>query len=289
MLHLTVLALVGLVAQLIDGALGMAYGTTTSTLLLAVGMAPVLASATTHLAEVGTTLVAGIAHHRFRNVDWRVVAWLGFPGGAGALLGAVVLTRVDATLARPFMSAFLLVLGLYTLIRSAADRSETVRRRRLPRRLLAPLGLVAGWLDAAGGGGWGPLGTSTLLASRRMEPRTVVGTIDTSEFLVAACASAGFLVALQAREVPWTYVGAVLGGGIVAAPLAAWIVRKANPRLTGVTIGTVLVATNLHNVARAVDLEPAAEGAAVASVVLGAATLLALGRARRERRTQRET
>lgn len=246
-----------------------------------------LASTIVHLAETGTTLAAGIAHHRLRNVDWRAAAWLGIPGGAGALVGALALTRMDASVARPFMSTFLLVLGGYALIRTAASSTERTRRGKLPARFLTPLGFIAGCLDGAGGGGWGALGTATLLASRRMEPRTVVGTMDTSEFVVATCASVGFLLGLGAHEVPWAHVGAVLGGGIVAAPVAAWIVRKLRPRALGIAIGAMLVATNLHNVARALDLGASTERVVLVALAIAvAAVLVAFRWIRRERRAR---
>ncbi len=247
MKHLVLIALVGLVAQFIDGALGMAYGATTATLLLAIGLSPVLASTTTHLAEIGTTVVSGAAHHRFGNVDWRAVAWLGVPGGLGALLGATALTRMDAAVARPWMSGFLLLLGAWILVRFAilAGRPLHHRAKRLTPQFLVPLGLLAGFFDAAGGGGWGPLGTSTLVSSGRIEPRKAIGTIDTSEFIVALAASAGFLASIGAREVPWSYVLAILAGGVLAAPVAAWIVRKLHPRVLGTAVGGVILLTNL--------------------------------------------
>ncbi len=250
MKHLVLVALVGLVAQFIDGALGMAYGATTATLLLAIGLSPVLASTTTHLAELGTTVVSGAAHHRFGNVDWRAVAWLGFPGGAGALVGATVLARLDAAVARPWMSGFLLLLGASILIRFAVFGARAVQpaTRRLTPGFMVPLGLLAGFLDAAGGGGWGPLGTSTLMSSGRIEPRKAIGTIDTSEFIVAFAASVGFILSLGTREIPWAYVLAILAGGVVAAPLAAWIVRKLHPRILGTAVGGVILLTNLKTV-----------------------------------------
>ncbi|MGA9520905.1 MAG: sulfite exporter TauE/SafE family protein [Myxococcaceae bacterium] len=250
MKHLVLVALVGLVAQFIDGALGMAYGATTATLLLAIGLSPVLASTTTHLAELGTTVVSGVAHNHFGNVDWRAVAWLGIPGGLGALAGATVLARIDADLARPWMSGFLLFLGASILIRFAVFGGRAVRTgtRRLTAGFLVPLGLLAGFLDAAGGGGWGPLGTSTLMSSGRIEPRRAIGTIDTSEFIVAFAASVGFVWSLGTQQIPWAYVVAILAGGVLAAPLAAWVVRKLHPRILGTAVGGVILLTNLRTV-----------------------------------------
>ena len=198
-----VLAIVGLAAQLVDGALGMAYGTTSQSLLLVVGLTPALASASVHMAEVGTTLASGVSHWRFGNVDWSKVGWLAFPGGIGAFFGAVVLSSIiSAEAAEPIVAIFLFLLGAYVLARFAFNRkTNVVENLPIPRAFLSPLGLVAGFLDAVGGGGWGPISTPTLLSSGRMEPRKVVGTVDTSEFLVALAASLGFVFALGSQPV----------------------------------------------------------------------------------------
>jgi uncharacterized membrane protein YfcA len=239
------LALFGLGAQLVDGALGMAYGLTSSTLLLAAGMAPAVASASIHLSEVGTTLVSGAAHWKLGNTDWAAVRWLALPGGIGAFAGATVLSNLDGEAARPWIALFLILLGAYVLVRFAFFGGRIkVRAGTLRRPLLAPLGLVAGFFDAVGGGGWGPISTPTLLASGRMEPRKVVGTVDTSEFLVAVCASVGFLLSLNHSLIAVPVVIAMLLGGIVAAPIAAWLVRWLHPRILGATIGGVIVLTN---------------------------------------------
>jgi uncharacterized membrane protein YfcA len=239
------LALFGLAAQLIDGALGMAYGLTSTTLLLAAGLAPAVASASVHLAEVGTTLASGAAHWKLGNTDWRAVRWLALPGGAGAFAGATVLSNLDGDAARPWISLFLVTLGMYVLVRFAVLGGKIdVRPGTLRRPLLAPLGLVAGFLDAVGGGGWGPISTPTILASGRMEPRKVIGTVSTSEFVVALCASIGFLVSLDRSVFVLPVVTALLVGGAVGAPLAAWLVRWLHPRILGAAVGGLIVLTN---------------------------------------------
>src|ERR671927_882592 len=191
MVNFLLLAIVGLIAQLVDGSLGMAYGVTSQSLLLALGLAPALASASVHLSEVGTTLASGASHWRFGNVEWAKVGWLAVPGGVGAFLGAVVLSSViSAEAAEPIVAIFLFSLGVYILARFAFRRREQqVIVKPISRGFLGPLGLVAGFLDAAGGGGWGPIATPTLLSSRRMEPPKGGGTVDTSEFVVAFAAS----------------------------------------------------------------------------------------------------
>jgi uncharacterized protein len=242
---LVLLALVGLGAQLVDGSLGMAYGVTSTTLLLAIGTNPAAASATVHLAEIGTTLASGLSHWKFGNVDWKVVAKIGLPGAIGAFAGATFLASLSTEVAAPVMSLILLALGAYILARftlRGIDRRHLGKPMR--KRFLGPLGLVAGFVDATGGGGWGPVGTPAILASGRMEPRKVIGSIDTSEFLVALAASLGFLFALGSQGINAVWVAGLLVGGLIAAPVAAWLVRHIPPRMLGSLVGGVIVLTN---------------------------------------------
>ena len=242
---LVLLALVGLGAQLVDGSLGMAYGVTSTTLLLAIGTNPAAASATVHLAEIGTTLASGLSHWKFGNVDWKVVLKIGVPGAVGAFAGATFLATLSTEVAAPVMSLILLTLGIYILVRftlRGIDRRHLGKPMR--KRFLGPLGLVAGFVDATGGGGWGPVGTPAILASGRMEPRKVIGSVDTSEFLVALAASLGFLFALGSQGVNFSWVLVLLVGGLVAAPIAAWLVRHIPPRLLGSLVGGIIVLTN---------------------------------------------
>jgi uncharacterized membrane protein YfcA len=258
--NLLVLAILGFIAQLVDGSMGMAYGVTSTTLLLAVaGLTPALASTVVHISEVGTCLMSGVSHWRFGNVDWSKIVWLAVPGAIGAFVGAVVLVNViDAAVAEPFVAIFLFLLGAYILARFAFNRtSQVVQNLPIPRAFLSPLGLVAGFLDAVGGGGWGPISTPTLLSSGRMQPRKVVGTVDTSEFVVALAASIGFLLALSFAEIPWQIVGALLLGGIIAAPIAAYIVRILPARILGTAVGGIILVTNMRTFMGAVGIEGA--------------------------------
>ncbi|MEV8268549.1 sulfite exporter TauE/SafE family protein [Microbacterium sp. NPDC076911] len=251
---LVLLALVGLGAQLVDGALGMAYGVTSTTLLLAIGANPAAASASVHLAEIGTTLASGVSHWRFGNVDWKVVLRIGIPGAVGAFVGATVLSNLSTDAARPLMSLILLSLGIYILIRFTFRSLPRVDRSKpLRLRFLAPIGLAGGFLDATGGGGWGPVGTPALLASGRIEPRKVIGSIDTSEFLVSVAASIGFLLALGTQGFDFAWVAALLIGGVIAAPIAAWLVRKLPPRLLGSLVGGIIIFTNVRTLLIVLD------------------------------------
>jgi hypothetical protein len=245
---------VGLIAQLVDGALGMAYGATSATLVLAAGYAPATASASVHLAELGTTAVSGFSHWRFGNVDWRTARRIGIPGAIGAFVGAVVLSSISADVAKPWMAGILLVLGIYIPLRFTIGGAPRPSGRRYVRgRYLAPLGLCAGLIDATGGGGWGPVATPTLLATGKMEPRNVVGSVDTSEFLVALAASIGFLVGLGSQGVKPAIVLPLLVGGVIAAPVAAWLVQLVTARILGAAVGGLILIMNARTMADSFD------------------------------------
>jgi uncharacterized membrane protein YfcA len=248
---LILLGIVGFLAQLVDGSLGMAYGVTSTTLLLAVGTNPAAASATVHLAEIGTTLASGISHWRFNNIDWKVVAKIGIPGAAGAFAGATFLSSLSTEVAAPIMSIILLTLGVYVLVRfTAFGLPRGNLGKPLRKRFLGPLGLVAGFVDATGGGGWGPVGTPAILASGRLAPRKVIGSIDASEFLVAIAASIGFFFGLGSENIDFAWVAVLLLGGVIAAPIAAWLVRHIPPRILGSAVGGVIILTNVRTLLR---------------------------------------
>jgi uncharacterized membrane protein YfcA len=253
-----VLAIVGFIAQLVDGSLGMAYGVTSSTLLMTAGIAPAAASAAVHFSEIGTTIAAGISHHKLGNVDWRTVRIIAIPGGIGAFVGATVLSNVDGDAAKPWVAVLLLGLGLYVMWRFLVlgGRRPTFKGH-VSARFLAPLGLVAGTMDAIGGGGWGPVGTTTLLSTGRLEPRKVVGSIDASEFIVALGGSLGFILALGSAGIDFGIALALLLGGVIAAPFAAWLVRHMAPRVLGVAAGGLIVLTNLRTILMTVGLKDA--------------------------------
>ena len=291
MRKLLLIGLVGVLAQLVDGALGMAYGLTSTTLLVAVGTAPAAASATVHLAELGTTFVSGVSHWRFGNVDWRTVRIMTFPGAVGGFLGAVVLSSLDGETARPWVAGILAVLGVYVLFRFLG-RARGPRRSRATKPLaaavLAPLGLGAGFLDAVGGGGWGPVGTPTLLASGRLEPRKVIGSVDTGEFLVALGASIGFLVTLTWKDVPLAMVLLLLSGGLVAAPLAAYLVKRLSPRKLGVIVGAAILLTNARTLMTTFGINGPARSVLYLAIVavVGAVAAWRLSQARNRRRAR---
>jgi len=264
----------------------MAYGVTSTTLLLTAGIAPAAASAAVHLSEVGTTLASGLSHWKFGNVDWGKVGWMAIPGGVGAFFGAVVLSSISAEAAQPIVAIFLFSLGVYILIRFSFKVTNLIIEKPISGKFLSPLGLVAGFLDAAGGGGWGPISTPTLLSSGRMQPRKVVGTVDTSEFVVALCASAGFLISLSFAEIPLGVVAALLAGGVIAAPLAAWLVRLLHPRVLGAAVAGVILLTNARTFLKAVGVDPGVNYFVYAAILViwAVALYFALSFARRDPR-----
>ncbi len=253
MRKLIVFALVGLAAQLIDGSLGMGYGVTSSTLLVLAGLTPAAASASVHFSELGTNIASGVSHWKLKNVDWRVVSRIAGPGAIGAFLGATVLSTISTESAKPIMSAILAALGLYIMTRFILGVRPKMKQQ-LTLKFLAPLGVFAGFVDATGGGGWGPVATPALLADGRMEPRKVIGSIDTAEFAVSAAASLGFIIGLGSAGIHWGFAIALLAGGLVAAPFAAYLVRIAPAHLLGVAVGGLILLTNARTLFKSFDV-----------------------------------
>ena len=256
MQRLLLLGIVGFAAQLVDGSLGMGYGVTSTSLLLIAGLTPAMASASVHLAELGTNVASGTAHWRLGNVDWKLVGRLGVPGAIGAFAGATLLSNLSTAAAKPVMALILGVLGMYILLRYAFKPPATASARVSPhrRRFLIPLGLVGGFVDATGGGGWGPVATTSLLSAGKTAPRTVIGSVDTSEFLVSLAASLGFVLSLGMLGIDWGIVLALLAGGLLAAPVAAWLVSRIPARIMGVAVGGLIIMTNLKTLFDATGL-----------------------------------
>lgn len=251
MTTLLLIALAGLAAQLVDGGLGMGFGATSTTILIALaGLGPAQASAVVHTAELGTTLASGVSHWRFGNVDWKVVRRLAIPGAVGAFAGATVLSNLSTEAAVPLTATILALIGANLVWRFSRGRVHPREQRgEHSRGFLGGLGLAGGFIDASGGGGWGPVTTSTLLTLGRAEPRRIVGTVNTAEFLVTAAATAGFVIGLWDDLVAnLAAVLALLVGGVIAAPVAAWLVTRLNPAALGGVVGTLLIALNLPKV-----------------------------------------
>ena len=242
---LLLVSVAGFLAQLVDGAMGMAFGVTSTTLLILLAYNPAAASAIVHLVEIVTSSISGAAHIRFGNVDWHALVKVAVPGGIGAFVGAMILSNIDLSAARPWTASVLFVLGALVLYRFTRP-IILGKKRRARARWLAPLGLVGGFIDATGGGGWGPVVTTSLTASNALEPRKAIGTTNTAEFVIAVAASIGFLIGLGAEQIPWDAVLALGIGGALAAPIAAWLVSKAPQRILGILVGNLIIFLNVR-------------------------------------------
>lgn len=249
---LLLVSVAGFCAQLIDGSMGMAFGVSATSLLLLLAYNPAAASAIVHLAEVATTAVSGVSNIRFGNVHWPTLLKIAIPGALAAFVGAVLLSNLDLSAARPWTSGILLALGIVIIARFVRVRVQKPERTGR-KRWLVPLGLVGGFVDSTGGGGWGPVVTTSLTVSRVLEPRKAIGTTNTAEFLVSLSASVGFLLGLGSSAIPWDAVIALIIGGVLAAPLAAWLLTKVPQQILGLVVGFVIVLLNTRQIAVSFD------------------------------------
>ncbi|MGL4315652.1 MAG: sulfite exporter TauE/SafE family protein [Pseudomonas sp.] len=232
---------VGFFAQMIDGALGMAYGITATTFLLSAGASPAAASASVHIAEVFTTGLSGISHVKLGNVNKSLFLRLLLPGIIGAVLGAILITQFDGKVLKPFISAYLLLMGLYIL--SKAYRH--VKQRKEPKHV-AKLALFGGFVDAAGGGGWGPVVTSSLLGSGS-DPRTTIGSVNFAEFFLTISSATSFIL-LAGEPSTWMMVAGLVFGGLFAAPFAALLCKKLSARTLLTIVGCLITLISAYNI-----------------------------------------
>lgn len=239
--HFFVFVAIGFFAQLIDGALGMAYGVISNTLLLALGLPPAVASASVHAAEIVTTGVSGISHHAFGNVDRYLLKRLAVPGVIGAAIGAYALVSAPGDTIKPFIALYLVGMGLLILWKTWSGAPAT---RRVTTHLQS-LGLLGGFCDAIGGGGWGPVVTSTLVA-RGQHPRTTIGSVNLAEFFVTISASIVFVLTIGLSN--WPTIVALIIGGVLAAPLAAHATRLIPTRGLMALVGVLIVLTSLRTI-----------------------------------------
>lgn len=250
-------ALVGFFAQIVDGALGMAYGVISSTVLLSFGVPPAHASASVHAAEIFTTAASGSAHLYHRNIEWKLFARLVPFGIAGGCLGAYVLTSFDGDMVKPYVTAYLAVVGAWLLFRSF----RKIPRNAVPAAIVAPLGAAGGFLDAAGGGGWGPM-VSTGLLGAGGQPRYVIGTVNAAEFLITVSVSMAFVAALLTGH--WEDAGDLTGhltavaglvvGGVLAAPLAGYVVKSLRERTLLRAVGVLIVSLAIYQTLMLTDV-----------------------------------
>jgi uncharacterized protein len=237
---------VGFAAQLVDGAIGMAYGLSGTTVMLSLGFPPATASASVHAAEVFTTGISGLSHWRFGNVDWSFVWHLAVPGMLGGAVGAYLLTTLPGDVIAPFVSGYLLLMGAWILWKAFRNDRPTEAG---PPHWIAPLGLGGGFLDAIGGGGWGPMVTSTLLG-HGTTPRYTIGSVNFAEFFVTAAISATFLGTIGLEL--WPIIAGFILGGALAAPLAAYAAKAIPDRPLMILVGSVIVLLSIRGLIQAI-------------------------------------
>lgn len=244
-ISILIYVLVGFVAQMIDGALGMAYGVSSNTFLLSLGIPPAAASASVHMAEVVTTGISGFSHWKLGNVDWKLVRRLLIPGVIGGAAGAYLLTSIDGNVIKPYIAAYLLLMGVVIIY-----KAFTITPRKKPDEYHGPrvswLGLVGGFCDAIGGGGWGPVVTSTLVAGGKFA-RTTIGSVNFSEFFVTLVQSVVFVLTLNFSEYWQVILGLLIGGGI-AAPLAARMAKHLPLKTLMIMVGILIILLSIRTI-----------------------------------------
>lgn len=236
--------LVGFVAQIIDGSLGMAYGVSSNTFLLSLGLPPAAASASVHMAEVVTTGISGAAHRRLGNIDWNLVKRLLIPGVIGGVAGAYLLTSVDGNVIKPYIAAYLLVMGAFILYKAFNHNGHVNDGTHTAR--VSVLGLIGGFCDAIGGGGWGPVVTTTLVA-RGKNPRLTIGSVNFSEFFVTLAQSVIFVLTLNFSQY-WQIILGLLVGGAIAAPMAARVTRNLPLKGLMILVGTLIIILSIRTI-----------------------------------------
>jgi uncharacterized membrane protein YfcA len=232
---------IGFAAQIVDGAIGMAYGITATTMLMSLGVTPAVASASVHAAEVFTTAASGAAHWRIGNVDRRLVARLALPGMLGGVAGACVLATVPGERVRPFVSAYLLVMGCIVLWRAAWQNRCN---RSMPKHI-SGLALIGGFLDAVGGGGWGAMVTTTLIG-RGASPRFAIGSANVAEFFVTTTVTVTFVATVGLSL--WPIITGLIVGGVAAAPFAAYATKHLPDRPIMILVGVVVILMSLRTI-----------------------------------------
>ncbi|HET7734894.1 MAG TPA: sulfite exporter TauE/SafE family protein [Nocardioidaceae bacterium] len=279
-------ALAGGVAQFVDGTLGMGFGVTSATVLLYMGIAPVTASAATHAAKLPTTLISGLSHWRAGNVDTRILLRVAVPGAIGGFLGAVVLTNISLASAKAWMAGLLVFFGAVIFARFGFGlRLIPTPKNGHSARWLSPIGLLGGFVDATGGGGWGPVVTPSLMTVTSHEPRKVVGTTNAAEFVVAVSVSTGFLTGAAQHGIPWLPVIGLVIGGVIMAPIAARLAGRLPNAPMGTLVGGLVVLVNTKTILDAWGAVPTAAGWALFAVGVAVPAVVAWRAWQRERVT----
>lgn len=241
-----IFAIAGFLAQLVDGSLGMGFGASSSSILLTYGIAPAVVSATVHFSEIATTAASGTSHWKFENVHKPTMLKLAIPGSISAFIGAGVLTFIHGNYIKPFIALFLLSMGFYILYQFLFKRTHEHHTHvgDLSSFKVIPQGAIAGFLDAIGGGGWGPVNTPLLLSSKKIQPRYAIGTVSASEFFVTSSAAVSFIIFLGLTQINWFAVIALSVGGMLAAPISAYLVKILPINILAICVGGLIIFTN---------------------------------------------
>ena len=232
--------LVGLLAQLVDGSLGMAYGITSTSFLIGIGATPAAASGAVHVAEIFTTAFSGISHIKFGNVHKDLFKRLVIPGVIGGILGAYILTSIDGKLIKPYITVYLLLMGLFILRKAFISIKHNNKKIKHVRKLA----LTGGFLDAIGGGGWGPIVTSTLIGQGN-SPRHTIGSVNTAEFFVSFATGITFILLGSAGH--WILVAGLIIGGLFSAPFAAYLTSKLSTKKLLIAVGFLITDISIYN------------------------------------------
>lgn len=239
---LTMAFLVGIIAQMIDGAIGMAYGITATTFLLTQGISPAIASSSIHIAEIFTTGASGLSHWRLNNIDKKLFLSLVFPGVIGGIFGVIILSNIDGKIIKPWISVYLVIMGFYIIIKAIKKK---VFVAKISAKKVGPLAFFGGTLDAVGGGGWGPVVTSSLLSSGH-EPKKTIGSVNSAEFFITTTIGFSFVFLMGVNH-PEIIAGLILGG-IISAPFAAKITTKLSSKLLMTLVGFVIILLSLISI-----------------------------------------
>lgn len=233
-------AAIGFTAQLIDGALGMAYGISSNTMLLSSGVPPAYASACVHIAEIFTTGASGLSHWKLKNINKKLFKSLVIPGVIGVVIGAFILSNIDGKVIRPYIAAYLLIMGILII------RRGIIKPKKKKTKNIFPLAVSGGFMDAVGGGGWGPIVVSTLINKGRA-PLYTIGSVNLAEFFIALAGSISFILSLYEFHYFSITMG-LIAGGVVAAPIGAYICRLVKPRPLMIIVGALVVALSLRTI-----------------------------------------
>ncbi len=236
--NILLFVLIGFIAEMIDGSLGMAYGVSATSFLLSLGLPPATASASVHASEIVTTATSGFFHMKFGNIKKDLVLKLLIPGIIGGVIGAYLLTELPMDIIKPIVTVYLLLMGIVIVYKAFRPVKGE------PHTPLIPLGLVGGFFDAIGGGGWGPIVTTTLVA-RGNQPRYVVGSVNLAEFFVTVSESITFFLTIGFFQ--WKIILGLMLGGVAAAPLAAMVTKKLPVKPFMIIVGTVIISLSLRN------------------------------------------